>query len=68
MEEALDRLYGQFGMRDVIAVAVTGPPDACVEGVRAVAGAGAELILFTTLFDEDEQMERLATEVVPAFS
>ena len=68
MAEALDRLYGQFGMRDVIAVAVTGPPDACVEGVRAVADAGAGLILFTTLFDEDEQMERLATEVVPAFS
>jgi probable F420-dependent oxidoreductase len=68
MAEALDRLYGQFGLRDVIAVAVTGPPGACVEGVRAVAGAGAELVLFTTLFDEDEQMERIATEVVPAFS
>jgi len=67
MAEALDRLYGQFGMRDVITVAVTGPPGACVEGVRAVADAGAELILFTTLFDEDEQMDRLATEVVPAF-
>lgn len=68
MAEALERLYGQFGLRDIVAVAVTGPADACVEGVRAVAAAGAELVLFTTLFDEDEQMERLAAEVVPAFS
>jgi probable F420-dependent oxidoreductase len=68
MAEGLDFLYGQFGLRDTIAVAVTGPPAACVEGVRAVTDAGAELVLFTTLFDADEQMERLATEVVPAFA
>jgi hypothetical protein len=36
--------------------------------VRAVADAGAGLILFTTLFDEAEQMERLATEVMPQLS
>ncbi len=68
MAEALERLYGQFGLRDIVSVAVTGSPRACVDGVRAVADAGAELVLFTTLFDEDEQMERLAAEVVPAFS
>jgi hypothetical protein len=36
-----------------------------VEGVREVAEAGAELILFTPFFDEPEQMERLAAEVMP---
>jgi hypothetical protein len=39
-----------------------------VEGVRQVAEAGAELILFTTFFDEVEQMERLAAEVMPKLS
>jgi hypothetical protein len=33
--------------------------------VREVADAGAELILLNPLFDEGEQMERLAAEVVP---
>jgi hypothetical protein len=36
-----------------------------VHGLREVAEAGAELILFTPFFDQAEQMERLATEVVP---
>jgi hypothetical protein len=49
-------------------VAVAGPPDACVQGVRDVVEAGAELILFTPFFDEAEQMERLAAEVVPQLS
>jgi 2-methylisocitrate lyase-like PEP mutase family enzyme len=35
---------------------------------REVAEAGAELILFSPLFDEAEQMERLAAEVVPKLS
>jgi hypothetical protein len=33
--------------------------------VQLVADAGAELILFTTLFDQAEQAERLAAEVIP---
>jgi 2-methylisocitrate lyase-like PEP mutase family enzyme len=33
--------------------------------VQEVAKAGADLILFTPFFDEVEQMERLAAEVVP---
>ena len=32
---------------------------------REVAAAGAELILFTALSDQREQMERLAAEVLP---
>jgi len=62
---ALQRLYGFFGLPDLTPVAVFGPPDACVRGLREVADAGAELILLNPLFDEAEQMERLAAEVVP---
>jgi hypothetical protein len=36
--------------------------------VQQVADAGAELILFTPFFDEAEQMERLAAEVMPNIS
>jgi probable F420-dependent oxidoreductase len=68
MTEALERLYGDFGLPGLDELAVTGPPDACVHGVREVIEAGAELVLFTTLFDEDEQMERIATEIVSALS
>ena len=63
---ALDALYGHFGLAGRIApVAVTGTVDDCVAGLGAVAEAGAELILLNPLFDEREQMERLASEVAP---
>jgi alkanesulfonate monooxygenase SsuD/methylene tetrahydromethanopterin reductase-like flavin-dependent oxidoreductase (luciferase family) len=62
---ALDELYGYFGLRDIGRVAVAGSPDDCVRGLREVAAAGAELILLNPLFDDAEQMERLASEVVP---
>ena len=61
----LVEIYGELGQR-LAPVAVTGPPDAIVEGLREVAGAGAELILLNPMFDQAEQMERLAAEVVPA--
>jgi probable F420-dependent oxidoreductase len=66
MAAALDGLYGSFGLRDMERVAVYGPPEACVRGLRDVAAAGAELLLLNPLFDDAEQMERLAAEVVPA--
>jgi probable F420-dependent oxidoreductase len=59
---ALERLYERAGLAPV---AVAGPPEACVRGLRDVADAGAEMILLTPLFDEAEQMERLAAEVIP---
>jgi probable F420-dependent oxidoreductase len=61
---SLVELYGDFG-RSLEPVAITGSPDFCAQGVQEVVEAGAELILFTPFFDEDEQMERLAAEVVP---
>jgi hypothetical protein len=56
------RIYGEYG-RQLEPVAVTGPPDACIEGLRDVAAAGAGMIMLHTLFDQAEQMERLAAEV-----
>jgi alkanesulfonate monooxygenase SsuD/methylene tetrahydromethanopterin reductase-like flavin-dependent oxidoreductase (luciferase family) len=65
MSDALGRLYGFFGLRDMTPVSVWGTPEQCVRGVTEVADAGAGLILLNPLFDDAEQMERLAAEVVP---
>ena len=65
---ALNNLYGYFGLQNIEAVAVSGRPEECVKGLREVAEAGAEMILLNPLFDEAEQMERLAAEVVPQLS
>ncbi len=65
---SLHRVYSYSGLSGLEAVAVYGPPHACVRGLREVAEAGAELILLNPLFDEAEQMERLAAEIVPKLS
>jgi len=66
VEAALDDRYGFFGLGGRLhPVAVSGPPDAVARGLREVADAGAELLLLNPLFDDDEQMERLAAEVIP---
>ena len=61
VDAGLKQIYGSSDWR---AVAVYGPPSACIAGLREVAQAGAELIQFHPLFDEAEQMERLAAEVL----
>ena len=45
-----------------------GPPEACAAGIRAVADAGAELILLNPMVDDAQQLERLAGEVIPELS
>lgn len=62
---ALHALYGFYGTPDLTPVAVHGTPDAVVRGLQQVADAGAEMILLNPMFDEAEQMERLAAEVMP---
>ncbi len=62
VESELKRIYGASGLSDI---AVYGPPSACIKGLREVADAGAELIQLHLLFDDTEQMERLAAEVIP---
>jgi probable F420-dependent oxidoreductase len=63
VDAGLKQIYGTSGL---IAVAVYGPPSVCIAGLREVAEAGAELIQLHPLFDEAEQMERLAAEVLSA--
>ncbi len=61
IETALARHYG----RGIPGVAVAGPPEACIDGLRDVVAAGAELILLNPLVDDMQQLERLAAEVLP---
>jgi probable F420-dependent oxidoreductase len=65
VSENLAQIYAHI-TADFSAVAVFGSPKTCVEGVREVIDAGAELVLFTPLHDEAAQMERVAAEVVSA--
>jgi probable F420-dependent oxidoreductase len=64
MNEAMERLYGRRSA-DIEAAAVAGTPADCAAEVREVTAAGAELILFTAMFDQPEHTERLAAEVIP---
>jgi alkanesulfonate monooxygenase SsuD/methylene tetrahydromethanopterin reductase-like flavin-dependent oxidoreductase (luciferase family) len=64
MNAAMEQIYGRR-VPDIEAAAVAGTPADCVAEVANAAAAGAELILFTTMFDQDEQAARLAAEVIP---
>jgi alkanesulfonate monooxygenase SsuD/methylene tetrahydromethanopterin reductase-like flavin-dependent oxidoreductase (luciferase family) len=48
-----------------VQAAVAGMPADCLRQLREVAAAGAELILFTPLFDQAKHADRLAAEVIP---
>ena len=61
---ALERLYGRRST-GIEAAAIAGTPADCVRELHKVAEAGAELILFTPMFDQAEHAERLAAEVIP---
>jgi alkanesulfonate monooxygenase SsuD/methylene tetrahydromethanopterin reductase-like flavin-dependent oxidoreductase (luciferase family) len=65
LEDALTRHYGRGGWSEHI---LAGPPETCAAGIRAVADAGAELILLNPLVDDAQQLERLAAEVIPALA
>ena len=60
-------LAGIYGRRvpAIEEAAVAGTVSDCVAAAQAVADAGAELILFTPLYDVPEHMEQIATEVIP---
>lgn len=63
--EGLNGLYGYFGLRGIEAVGVAGTPDECARALDDVVDAGAGLILLNPLYDDTEQMERVAAEVLP---
>jgi alkanesulfonate monooxygenase SsuD/methylene tetrahydromethanopterin reductase-like flavin-dependent oxidoreductase (luciferase family) len=64
MNDAMEHLYGRR-VADIEAAAIAGTPADCIAAVREVAAAGAELILFTAMFEQAEHAERLAAEVIP---
>ena len=64
MNAALEGIYGQR-VPSIEAAAVAGTAADCARELQQVAEAGAELILCTTVFDQAEQMERLAATVLP---
>jgi probable F420-dependent oxidoreductase len=64
INDEMERLYGRR-VPDIEAAAVAGTPAGCVAELRKVAEAGAELILFTAMFEQAEHAERLAAEIIP---
>ncbi len=60
----LERLYGHRSA-DIEAAAIAGTPRDCVGELHEVVAAGAELILFTPMFEQAGQAEQLAAEVIP---
>jgi probable F420-dependent oxidoreductase len=65
LDGALTRHYGRGGWSQHI---LAGPPEHCAAGIRAVADAGAELILLNPMIDDAQQLERLSAEVIPALA
>ncbi|HEX4437063.1 MAG TPA: LLM class flavin-dependent oxidoreductase [Solirubrobacteraceae bacterium] len=61
-----DSLKAHYGGGDWSEHLLAGSAQECIEGVRAVVAAGAELILLNPLTDDAQQLERLAGEVIPA--
>jgi probable F420-dependent oxidoreductase len=59
--------FGAFYGRPALAaeVSVWGSAEQCAEGLRAVVAAGARLLMVNPVYDELEQLEALAAEVVP---
>lgn len=59
--------FGAFYGRPALAeeVSVWGDADTCVEGLRAVAAAGAGFLMLNPVFDEAEQLEQIAADLAP---
>ena len=67
---AHSRLREWFGVRyrdpmEADRVAVWGSRDRCIDRLRGFVDAGAALLLLNPVFDELEQIERIAEDVVP---
>jgi probable F420-dependent oxidoreductase len=59
--------FGGFYHRPQLAeeVSVWGSVEECAEGLRAVVAAGARLLMLNPVFDDEEQLERFASELAP---
>lgn len=66
LTEALVGLYGYFGLADRIpAVGVAGRPADVAAQLQAIVDAGTDLVVLDPLYDDAEQVERLAADVIP---
>jgi alkanesulfonate monooxygenase SsuD/methylene tetrahydromethanopterin reductase-like flavin-dependent oxidoreductase (luciferase family) len=54
-----------YGRSNHEQVAVWGSPDECAERLRGIVASGAEMLVLTALFDESEQLERIAADLAP---
>jgi probable F420-dependent oxidoreductase len=63
----LGEWFGAFYGRPELAaqVAVWGDVPECLDGLGRVVAAGARLLLLNPVFDEGEQLERIAAEIAP---
>ena len=63
----LTEWFGAFYGRPEMAeqVSVWGSAQQCLDGLAAVVAGGARLLVLNPVFDEMQQLERLASEVVP---
>jgi probable F420-dependent oxidoreductase len=63
----LAEYFGGFYGRPPLAaeVSVWGSADQCAAGLRAVVDAGAQVVMLNPVFDEVDQLEALAADVVP---
>ena len=68
LSDALSGLYGYFGLRGVERVGVSGRPDQVTGELRTIVDAGVDLLLLHPLYDEADQMERLAADVIPSLA
>ncbi|MBI2466981.1 MAG: LLM class flavin-dependent oxidoreductase [Candidatus Rokubacteria bacterium] len=56
--------YGNAALAERVALA--GPVEQCLEGLREIRAIGAELLLLNPAFDETRHMELLAEKILPA--
>ena len=64
----LEQWFGGFYGNAALArrVAVWGAPARCAEALRRIVALGARLLILNPVFDEAEQLERAAAELLPA--
>ena len=68
LTEALEGLYGYFGTTGVSRVGVSGRPADVAETLQGIVDAGTDMLVLHPLYDDAEQMERLAADVLPLLS
>ncbi len=63
----LEEWFGAHGetVKHAEEVAVFGTPDDCIEGLSEVADAGVDMISLDTVYNYEEQAQRLAEQVIP---